>query len=196
VETKKERMMEQLSTLDAGFYFAENSRAPMHIASVSVLEGPPPRFEDLMEAVRIRLSILPRYRQQVRTVPFGRPVWVEDPGFRLDYHVRHTAVAPPGGDANFRELAGRVLGHHLDMKRPLWELWLVEGLEDDRWALIAKVHHCVSSAEPGDVVDLEQWFSGEGPVGPVSGTGSRGSRRDPCSRTRARLAAGNSIYDE
>jgi WS/DGAT/MGAT family acyltransferase len=168
-------MMEQLSTLDAGFYFAENSQTPMHIASVSILEGPPPRFEDFMEAVRIRLSVLPRYRQQVRTVPFGRPVWVEDPGFRLDYHVRHTAVAPPGGDANLRELAGRVLGHHLDMKRPLWELWLVEGLEGDRWALMAKVHHCVVDGVGGidllttlfDVCPDSAWVGEPEPLGPL-----------------------------
>ena len=84
----------------------------------------------------------------------GRPVWVDDPHFQILYHVRHTAVPGPGSDEQLRNLAGRVLGQRLDMAKPLWELWLVEGLADDRWAIISKVHHCMVDGVAG--TDLMQ----------------------------------------
>jgi WS/DGAT/MGAT family acyltransferase len=92
----------------------------------------------------------------VRTVPFnlGRPLWVDDEHFQILYHVRHTALPKPGGRDQLRNLAGRVLGQRLDMTKPLWEVWLVEGLEDDRWAVISKVHHCMVDGVAG--TDLMQ----------------------------------------
>ncbi|MEO5876381.1 MAG: wax ester/triacylglycerol synthase family O-acyltransferase [Streptosporangiaceae bacterium] len=135
--------MKSLGTLDAGFFFAEDSDAPLHIGSVTVFEGPVPSYGDLVRMILARLPLLPRYRQRVRTVPFSRPVWVDDQNFQVLYHVRHTAVPGPGGAEELRNLAGRVFAQRLDLARPPWELWMVEGLEDDRWALIAKVHHCV-----------------------------------------------------
>jgi diacylglycerol O-acyltransferase / wax synthase len=84
----------------------------------------------------------------------GRPLWVDDPHFQILYHVRHTAVPRPGSDEQLRNLAGRVLGQRLDMAKPLWELWLVEGLAEDRWALISKVHHCMVDGVAG--TDLMQ----------------------------------------
>ncbi|MBO2455196.1 wax ester/triacylglycerol synthase family O-acyltransferase [Actinomadura barringtoniae] len=137
--------MERMSALDAEMFFAEQYRTPMHIASVTVLEGPAPAYEDLVAMVRARMMLIPRYLQKVVKVPLnlGRPVWADDPHFQLDYHLRHTAVPPPGGPEEFRQVADRVLALPLDMGKPPWELWCVEGLADGHWAIIAKVHHCV-----------------------------------------------------
>jgi diacylglycerol O-acyltransferase len=137
--------MDRMSGIDAGLYFAENETTPLQIASVSVFEGPPPAYGEFMRAVIARLVKLPRFRRRVRRVPLdlGRPVWVDDPHLQLLYHVRHTAVPAPGGAEELRNLAGRVLAQRLDLSRPLWEMWLVEGLEHGRWAIISKVHHCM-----------------------------------------------------
>jgi diacylglycerol O-acyltransferase / wax synthase len=146
--------MERLSTLDAEFLHAEDGIAHMHIAGASVFEGPAPALEDLTAMMAAKLHRIPRYRQRVRTVPLelGRPVWVDDPHFNLAYHVRHTALPQPGDDLALRRLMARLMGQELDRERPLWELWLVEGLADGRWALISKVHHCMVDGVSG--VDL------------------------------------------
>ncbi|MGY1695375.1 MULTISPECIES: WS/DGAT/MGAT family O-acyltransferase [unclassified Geodermatophilus] len=148
--------MDRLSATDAGFYYAETENAPLHVGSVSVFEGPAPSYGDLVRLLLSKLPLVPRYRQRVREVPLGlgRPLWVDDPHFQILYHVRHTAVPKPGGREQLRNLAGRVLGQRLDMAKPLWEVWLVEGLEDDRWALISKVHHCMVDGVAG--TDLMQ----------------------------------------
>ena len=148
--------MDRLSGLDAGFYFAESENTPMHVGSVAVFEGPAPSYGDVVRLLLSKLPVVPRYRQRVREVPMqlGRPLWVDDPHFQILYHVRHTAVPGPGSDEQLRNLAGRVLGQRLDMAKPLWELWLVEGLEDDRWAIISKVHHCMVDGVAG--TDLMQ----------------------------------------
>jgi WS/DGAT/MGAT family acyltransferase len=134
-----------MSGIDAGLFFAENDTRPLQIASVSVFDGPAPTYGEFVRAIVARLVGLPRFRQRVRRVPLdlGRPVWIDDPHFQLLYHVRHTAVPRPGGAEELRNLAGRVLGQRLDLSRPLWEMWLVEGLENGRWAIISKVHHCM-----------------------------------------------------
>src|SRR5215470_15878335 len=126
----------------------------MHVGSVAIFEGPPPGYGDIVRLVVAKLHLVPRYRQKVRFVPLGlgRPVWVDDPHFQILYHVRHTAVPKPGGEEQLRNLAGRVLAQHLDRTKPLWEIWLVEGLRDDCWALIAKTHHCMVDGIGG--VDL------------------------------------------
>jgi WS/DGAT/MGAT family acyltransferase len=145
-----------MSALDASFFFAESENTPMHVGSVSVFEGPAPSYGDLVRLLLSKLPMVPRYRQRVRPVPMklGRPLWADDPHFQILYHVRHTAVPSPGSDEQLRNLAGRVLGQRLDMAKPLWELWLVEGLADDRWALISKVHHCMVDGVAGS--DLMQ----------------------------------------
>jgi WS/DGAT/MGAT family acyltransferase len=137
--------MQRMSGIDAGMFFAENETTPLQIASVSVFEGPAPTYGEFIRAVVARLVRLPRFRQRVRRVPLdlGRPVWIDDPHFQLLYHVRHTAVPAPGGPEELRNLAGRVLAHRLDLSRPLWEMWLVEGLTAGQWAIISKVHHCM-----------------------------------------------------
>jgi diacylglycerol O-acyltransferase / wax synthase len=143
--------MERMSTLDAGFYFLEDENVPMHVGSVAVFEGPPPAYGDVVRLLVGKLPQVPRYRQRVRTVPLhlGRPVWTDDEHFEVLYHVRHTAVPKPGGDDQLRNLAGRVFAQRLDLAKPLWEMWLVEGLRDDRWAIISKVHHCMIDGVAG-----------------------------------------------
>ncbi len=143
--------MDRMSALDSGFYFAESENTPMHVGSVSVFDGPAPSYGDVVRLLLSKLPMVPRYRQRVREVPMqvGRPMWVDDPHFQILYHVRHTAVPRPGSDEQLRNLAGRVLGQRLDMSKPLWELYLIEGLEDDRWAIISKVHHCMVDGVAG-----------------------------------------------
>ncbi|MFC4908152.1 wax ester/triacylglycerol synthase family O-acyltransferase [Actinomadura gamaensis] len=140
-----------MNALDTGMFFAENDTTPLQIAAVLVFEGPPPPYPEVLREIRARLAREPRYRQRVRTVPLNlaRPVWDDDPRFRLDYHVRHTALPPPGGDAEFRELVSRVLAGPIDLDRAPWEQWIVEGLAGGRWALVSKVHHCVVDGVAG-----------------------------------------------
>ena len=101
--------------------------------------------------VDAKLDLVPRYRQKVRIVPFelGRPVWVDDPHFNIEYHLRHTALPAPGGESELRKLVGRVMAQQLDRSKPLWEIWVVEGLEDGRWAMLAKTHHALVDGVSG-----------------------------------------------
>ena len=137
--------MEWMSAIDSSFLHVENDVTPMHIGGVSLFEGPPPAFEDLIAMVAGKLDLVPRYRQKVRFMPLGTgtPAWVDDPHFSLDYHVRHTAIPAPGSEEQLRNMAARVFSQHLDRNKPLWEMWSVEGLADGRWALLSKVHHCM-----------------------------------------------------
>ena len=136
---------EPMSAQDAMFLHVENDVTPMHIGGVSIFEGPAPAFAELRAMVAGKLHHTPRYRQTVRFVPLGlsEPVWVDDRYFDLGYHLRHTAVPAPGDEAQLRTMAARVFSQHLDRARPLWEIWMVEGLEGGRWALLSKVHHCM-----------------------------------------------------
>jgi diacylglycerol O-acyltransferase / wax synthase len=138
--------MERLSPQDTAFLHIEAEPANhMHIGSVSIFEGPTPPFEEIRQMVVGRLPLVPRYRQRLRRVPLdaGRPVLVADPHFHMDYHLRNTALPQPGGIEQLENLVGRVMSQRLDHSRPLWELWVVEGLGDGRWAMIAKVHHAL-----------------------------------------------------
>jgi diacylglycerol O-acyltransferase len=137
--------MQTMSPLDASFLHVEDGVTHMHIGSVGIFEGPPPGPEEVKAAIAGRLPLVPRYRQKVRFVPLalGRPAWVDDPHFNLDYHVRRTALPSPGGDQELQNLVGRVMSQQLDRAKPLWELWVAEGLDDGRWALISKSHHCM-----------------------------------------------------
>jgi WS/DGAT/MGAT family acyltransferase len=139
------RDVDVMSVQDAAFLHVENGNNPMHIGSVAVLEGPAPAYGDLVRLIAGKLPLVPRYRQKVRFAPggIGRPVWVDDPHFQILYHIRHTALPPPGGRDELRNLAGRVFAQMLDRSKPLWELWMVEGLKNGRWAVISKVHHCM-----------------------------------------------------
>ncbi|HEY2658053.1 MAG TPA: wax ester/triacylglycerol synthase family O-acyltransferase [Solirubrobacteraceae bacterium] len=137
--------MEFMSPQDASFLHIEGSNTPMHIGGVSIFEGPAPPFERLEEMVAGKLASVPRYRQKVRFVPLavGRPVWVDDPHFNLGYHLRHSALPAPGTEEVLRRTAARIFAQHLDRRKPLWEIWMIEGVSENRWALLSKVHHCM-----------------------------------------------------
>jgi WS/DGAT/MGAT family acyltransferase len=143
--------MDRLSPLDASFLHIEDAVSHMHIASVAIFEGPAPTYEQVRNTVAGKLPLVPRYRQVVQFVPLdlGRPVWVDDPHFNIEYHVRHTALPPPGGEDELRKLVGRVMAQQLDRTKPLWEIWMVEGLEDGRWAALSKTHHAMVDGVSG-----------------------------------------------
>ncbi|MCO5329901.1 MAG: wax ester/triacylglycerol synthase family O-acyltransferase [Ilumatobacteraceae bacterium] len=143
--TEVDEPVDRMSPLDAAFLHIEDDVNHMHIASCAIFEGPAPAYDDLVDLFRGKLPLVPRYRQKVHFVPgaVGRPVWADDPHFRLDYHIRHTALPPPGTRADLHRLMGRLMSQQLDRHRPLWETWVVEGLDDGTWALISKVHHCM-----------------------------------------------------
>ena len=123
----------------------------MHVASTTLFEGPAPDYDELRDHIESRLHLVPRFRQKLRFVPFGqgRPVWVDDPQFNLDYHIRHTALPPPGSEEQLRTLAARIFSQRLDRSKPLWEMWLVDGVEGDRFALVTKTHHCLVDGVSG-----------------------------------------------
>ena len=143
--------MRRLSPQDASFLHLEDVVSHMHIGSVAILEGPPPSYDELADHVQANLPLAPRYRQRVHFVPLalGRPVWVDDPHFNLGYHLRRTALPAPGGDEQLRLLVGRVMSQQLDRHKPLWEMWMIEGLTENRWALLTKVHHSVVDGVSG-----------------------------------------------
>jgi len=136
---------DRLTGLDASFLHMERAGAHMHVASAIVFDGSPPSHEEFRDHIESRLHLVPRFRQKLRFVPFGqgRPVWVDDPFLNLDYHVRRTALPAPGSEEQLRNLAARIFSQQLDRTKPLWELWLVEGLEDDRFAVVGKSHHAL-----------------------------------------------------
>jgi WS/DGAT/MGAT family acyltransferase len=136
---------DRLSGLDSSFLHLERDAAHMHVAGCMVFNGSAPDYQELVEEIEARLHLVPRYRQRLAFVPLnqGRPVWVDDPHFNITYHVRHTALPRPGGEEELKRLAGRVFSQALDRSRPLWELWLVEGLADDHFAVLSKTHHAL-----------------------------------------------------
>jgi WS/DGAT/MGAT family acyltransferase len=151
---------DRLSPLDVSFLSGETPATPMHVGGVAVLEQPEGGldYEGLVELIGRRIALVPRYRQKVRTVPgrVANPVWVDDEDFDLTYHVRRSALPRPGSDAQLRELVGRLMSRRLDRHRPLWEIYLVEGLSDGRVGIITKTHHAmvdgVSAVDLGTVL--------------------------------------------
>ncbi|MCV2488628.1 wax ester/triacylglycerol synthase family O-acyltransferase [Geodermatophilus sp. YIM 151500] len=135
-------MVERLSSLEASFLYLEDPDTPMHVGGVLVLEKPPGGLDAVAALVGARLSLVPRYRQRVVEVPghLANPVWVDDPDFDLGYHVRRSALPRPGREDQLRALVSRLCSRPLDRRRPLWELYLVEGLEGDRVAVVTKTH--------------------------------------------------------
>ncbi len=157
-------MPDRLSPLDASFLFMEELTTAMHVGGLMIFEAPGDFDQDAFVAlIRDRLALLPRYRQKVREVPahLGLPVWVDDPDFELDYHVRRSALPAPGSEEQLRELTGRLISRQLDRSRPLWEIYLIEGLAPTadgtpRFAVVTKTHHAmvdgVSSVDIGAVL--------------------------------------------
>ncbi len=143
--------LDRLTSIDASFLSNESSSSHMHVGAVLIFEGPPPKYEDLLAHVQSRLETVPRFRQKLAFPPFeaGRPLWVDDPTFNLGYHVRHTALPEPGAEEQLMRLTGRVFSQALDRSKPLWELWLVQGLERNRFALLSKTHHALVDGVAG-----------------------------------------------
>lgn len=151
---------EPLSYLDASFLALESKTSHMHVAGVALFDAAPLKGEDggidiarIRSHVESKLRYIPRYRQRLDWVPFDRrPVWVDDEHFSIDYHLRHSSLPRPGSEGQLKQTAGRIVSTPLDRSKPLWELWVIEGVDDDRFALVAKIHHCMIDGISG--VDL------------------------------------------
>ena len=149
---------ERLSASDMSSLLAERGPIHVHVGATLVLAGGPLGFEDLLDHVHSRLALVPRFRQRLRPTPLGlaNPVWADDPRFDLRWHVRHAAVPAPGTMAQLRELVGRLMSQPLDLERPLWQLYLIEGVEGGRHACVSKTHHAlvdgVAAIDVGTIV--------------------------------------------
>ena len=162
--------LDRLTSTDAGFLHQETASAHMHVGGLLLFEGPAPRFEDFLDHIRGRLHLLPRYRQKLAIPPAGsgRPLWVDDPSFNLEYHVRHSALPAPGSEQQLLEMTARISSQPLDRTKPLWEFWLVEGVapaagsRTERFAMLAKNHHALVDGVSG--IDLATVLLDFGPT--------------------------------
>ena len=153
---------ERLSAQDYSFLAFERPSIPMHVAATQIFEAGPLKTADggidvdaIKRAIESLLHLIPRYRQRLLWIPIeNHPVWVDDRHFNLGYHIRHTALPRPGRAEQLKRLCARIMAQQLDRSRPLWETWVVEGLEGDRFAMINKIHHCMIDGVSG--VDLAQ----------------------------------------
>src|ERR1700732_166424 len=147
-------------------------------------------MNEFLEQIRMRLPLVPRYRHKLAytALDSGRPVWVDDPSFNLDYHVRHTALPAPGRWEQLQDLTARIFSQQLDRSKPLWEMWLIEGLEEDRFALITKTHHSVIDGIAG--VDLATVLFDLSPQPPPIRHSGRAWQPPPETGTAELLAAG------
>src|SRR6185295_18404196 len=151
---------DRLSVVDTSFLAIEGPTSHQHVAAVMLFEGGPAvrpdgglQIELIREHIASRLHLIPRYRQRLATMRLGnRLFWVDDDHFNIHFHVRHTSLPRPGDARQLKRLAGRIVSQQLDRARPLWEIWVVEGLEGDRFAMVAKTHHCMVDGVSG--VDL------------------------------------------
>jgi diacylglycerol O-acyltransferase len=143
--------LDRLSSTDVSFLANESSASHMHVGAIMIFEGPAPSYEDLLAHIESRHQLVPRFRQKLAYPPFqsGRPFWVDDPNLNLEYHVRHSALPAPGSEEQLRRMAARVFSQQLDRSKPLWELWLVQGLTRNRFALLTKTHHAVVDGVSG-----------------------------------------------
>ena len=143
--------LDRLSSTDVSFLTNESSSSHMHVGAIMIFEGPTPSYEDLLDHIQSRFRLVPRFRQKLAYPPVqtGRPFWVDDPNLNLEYHVRHSALPAPGSEDQLRRMAARVFSQQLDRSKPLWELWLVQGLTRNRFALLTKTHHAVVDGASG-----------------------------------------------
>jgi diacylglycerol O-acyltransferase len=146
--------LDRLTAVDASFLAQEGPASHMHIGGLVICEGPAPGYEEMLDHIRTRLHLVPRYRQRLAQPPLeaGRPLWVDDPTFNLEYHVRQTALPAPGAEDQLMRLVARIMSQQLDRSKPLWEMWIVEGLQDGGFAVISKTHHALIDGISG--VDL------------------------------------------
>jgi WS/DGAT/MGAT family acyltransferase len=160
---------DRLTALDMSFLALESAGVHMHVGSVGIFDPGPLAsadgsldFDQILRVVETGLFRAPRFRQKLATAPLtGQRIWVDDPHFNTLYHVRHTALPMPGDERRLKRLFGRIMSQKLDRSKPMWELWIVEGLESGRLAVISKVHHCLIDGISG--VDLLSAFMGSDP---------------------------------
>jgi diacylglycerol O-acyltransferase len=200
--------LDRLTSTDASFLHQEGRASHMHIGGLLIFEGSAPDFDEFADHVRARLHLVPRYRQKLVTpaLQTGRPLWIDDPDFNLEYHVRHTALPEPGTEEQLLLLAARIASQRLDRSKPLWEHWLVEGLEGDRFAIISKTHHAlvdgIAGVDLATVIfdlertpalppeDLERWVAHPEPSqAELLLAGARGIVRTSASMTARAVAA-------
>jgi diacylglycerol O-acyltransferase / wax synthase len=185
-----QRHLDRLTPVDASFLHQEGAVSHMHIGGLTVVEGPPPSMDEFLEQIRRRLHVVPRYRHKLAhtALDSGRPVWIDDPDFSLEYHVRHTALPAPGSWGQLQDLTARIFSQQLDRSKPLWEMWLIEGLEENRFALITKTHHSLIDGIAG--VDLATVLFDLSPDPPPLPTSGRPWQPHPEPGTAQLLAAG------
>jgi diacylglycerol O-acyltransferase / wax synthase len=185
-----QRHLDRLTPVDASFLHQEGAVSHMHIGGLTLIEGPPPSMDEFLEQIRRRLHVVPRYRHKLAhtALDSGRPVWIDDPSFSLEYHVRHTALPAPGGWEQLQDLTARIFSQQLDRSKPLWEMWLIEGLEDNRFALLTKTHHSLIDGIAG--VDLATVLFDLSPDPPPLPTSGRPWQPHPEPGTTQLLAAG------
>jgi diacylglycerol O-acyltransferase / wax synthase len=185
-----QKHLDRLTPIDASFLHQESPNSHMHVGGLTVVEGPPPPMEEFLEQIRRRLHLVPRYRHKLAhtALDSGRPVWVDDPNFNLDYHVRHSALPTPGEWDQLCALTARIFSQQLDRSKPLWEMWLIEGLKDDRFALISKTHHSLIDGIAG--IDLATVLFDLSPEPPPLTHSGRAWRPHPEPGTAELVAAG------
>src|SRR3954467_886246 len=147
----KQGHKDRLTPVVASFLHQEKNASHMHVGAVVIFEGPPVPHDDFVKGLESRLHLVPRYRQKLAFPRFemGRPIWIDDPNFNVEYHVRHTALPAPGSEEQLRQLAGRIFSQRLDRSKPLWEIWLVQGLPGGRGALVSKPPHALVEGVSG-----------------------------------------------
>ena len=183
--------MDRLTAIDASFLSNENESSHMHIGAMLIFEGPPPAYEEFVDHVETRLPFVPRYRQKLVYPPIetGRPLWVDDTSFNLSFHMRHTALPSPGGEKELVALANRIFSQSLDRTKPLWEMWLVQELENDRFAVLIKSHHAmidgISGVDIGTVL-----FDVTADAEPIQHTEKWSPRPEPSSLSLLRQGVG------
>jgi WS/DGAT/MGAT family acyltransferase len=162
--------MDRLTPQSASFLHAETGHQLMHVGSVAVFEGPPPSYDEIRVHLDRTLPLMPRFRQKIRTVPLqvGRPVWVDDPEFLLRYHLRHTGLPRPGSDEQLQNLVGRLSSRPLDRTRPMWEMYVVEHLAGDRWAVVIKTHQAMVDGVSGSPLQSVLLSTDDSPRPPVT----------------------------
>jgi diacylglycerol O-acyltransferase / wax synthase len=195
--------MERMNTLDAGFYLVDHQNVPMHLGSVAVFDGPAPQLADLADLYAARLTRVPRCRQVVRTSAWQlrRPVWIDAPNFHISDHLRQAPVPAPGNDGQLCEVAARIFAKPLDMRKPLWEAWLLGGLAGGRWAVLSKVHHCVVDGIGGSdlmtaVFGSESGRAGDGPADWRRASSRPGPAEAAAWPIRQMAAAGGSLLTQ
>lgn len=151
--------MQRMSGMDASFLYLETPALHMHVCGVLVLDPTGMRggfsFERLVELIESRLPDIPQFRRKLKGVPLNidHPVWVDDPQFDLARHIHHAALPKPGTMRQLSDLVGRIASHPLERDRPLWRMWLVEGLEEGKAALVSKIHHaCIDGVSGADLM--------------------------------------------